>query len=49
MRGLSNAGDTEQTMKLPDTVPASFSPGFLSLLLSLLLFAGCGGKQDDPL
>ena len=36
-------------MKLPDTAPASFSPGFLSLLLSLLLFAGCGGKQDEPL
>ncbi len=35
-------------MKLPDTAPASFAPGFLSLLLSLLLFAGCGGKQGDP-
>ena len=34
-------------MKLLNTAPARFFPGFLSLLLGLVLFSGCGGQPDD--
>ncbi len=35
-------------MKLLQTAPLGVFPGILSLLLSSLLFCGCGTQQDDP-